>query len=154
MKRNKGFTLIELLVVIALLALLSIIVLAAINPVEQLKKAKDAGRKICAGELLRAIERYQVTRKENPVLSSTTPSITCEEIVDGEPVSDISGLNGEVSSWFPGRIVEEEYRLYVGLLPSSGLAKICFQVESVANITKAIQEGCFISSKFYLCVPE
>ncbi|MFZ5365768.1 MAG: type II secretion system protein [Patescibacteria group bacterium] len=154
MKKNKGFTLTELLIVLALIAVLAVVTIAAINPIEQVRKAKDTGRQIYAGELLKAIERYQVTRKENPVLSPITPSITCEEIVNGGAVSDISGLDGEVSSWFPGLITKEDSRLYVGLLQASGLAKICYQVESAGNIAKAIQTSCFVSSKFYLCVPE
>lgn len=151
---KEGFTLTELLIVLALMAVIALVMIAAINPIEQVRKAKDAGRKIYAGELLKAIERYQATRKENPNLEPSTASLSCEEIVGGGPVLDISGLDGEVSSWFPGLITKEDSRLYVGLLPSFGLAKICHQVESAVNIAKAIQEGCFVSSKFYLCVPE
>ncbi len=150
----KGFTLIELLVVIALLAVLAVIVIAAINPVEQLKKAQDVSRKIYANELARAIERYQARLGENPVISPTATSITCSEVTAGEPISDLTGLESELSSWFSGRVNEPENRLYVGLLPHSGLTKICFQVESAGNIARAIQGGCFLSSKFYLCVPE
>lgn len=149
----RGFTLIEILIVIALMVVIAIVTIAAINPIEQVKKAKDIGRKIYAEELLKAIERYQVTQKENPSLEPTTASLSCGEIIDEGPVSDISALENEVSSWFPARIAEEDSRLYVGLLPSSGLAKICYQVESASNIAKAIQNGCFVSSKFYLCVP-
>src|SRR5260221_11293598 len=43
-RRNSGFTLIELLVVIAVLGVLAVVVITAINPFQQLAKARDAGR--------------------------------------------------------------------------------------------------------------
>lgn len=58
---RKGFTLIELLIVISILGVLAVAVLSAINPVEQMKKARDAGRKSDAAELLNAHERYFTT---------------------------------------------------------------------------------------------
>lgn len=58
---RKGFTLIELLIVIAILGILAVAVLSAINPVEQMKKARDAGRKSDVAELLNAHERYFTT---------------------------------------------------------------------------------------------
>ena len=58
---RKGFTLIELLIVIAVLSILAVAVLSAINPVEQLRKARDAGRKSDAAELLNAYERSLMT---------------------------------------------------------------------------------------------
>ena len=58
---KKGFTLIELLIVIAVLGILATAVLSAINPMEQMRKAKDAGRKSDAAELLNAYERYYTT---------------------------------------------------------------------------------------------
>jgi prepilin-type N-terminal cleavage/methylation domain-containing protein len=41
---KRGFTLIELLVVIAVLGVLATVVIVAINPFQQLAKARDAGR--------------------------------------------------------------------------------------------------------------
>lgn len=58
---RKGFTLIELLIVIAILGILAVAVLSAINPVEQMKKARDSARKSDSAELLNAHERYFTT---------------------------------------------------------------------------------------------
>lgn len=58
MIKNKGFTLIELLIVIAVLGILIVAILSAIDPLEQIRKARDAGRKSDAAELLSAYERY------------------------------------------------------------------------------------------------
>ncbi len=58
MKLNKGFTLIELLIVIAILGVLAAAVLVAINPLEQLARARDGGRKDTVGQLGRAVQAY------------------------------------------------------------------------------------------------
>lgn len=58
---TKGFTLIELLIVIALIGVLAVALLSVINPMEQLKKARDSGKKSDAAELLNAYERYYST---------------------------------------------------------------------------------------------
>lgn len=153
-KACKGFTLIELIIVTALIAVLIVIVLMTINPTEQLKRAQEAGRKVDANELLRAIGRYQATNGKNPNLSPETLSITCSEIVNEEPVAEISDLKNEISDWFPKRILENDKRLFVGILPKSGITKICYQVESASGMKKAAYDGCFVNNKFYLCLPE
>ena len=154
MKKNEGFTIFELLIVIVLIAILAAAILAAINPVEQFKRANDEGRKINGHELLRSIGRYQATTGKNPEIFPTTPNYDCEAIVTREPINDLTDLKFELSSWFAARINEWDKRLFVGLLPSSGLAKICYKVESAAFITKAMQNGCRANSQFYMCVPE
>jgi len=58
---NKGFTLIELLVVITLIAILAVAVLAAINPVEQRRKAQDTGARTASADLAGALDRYYAT---------------------------------------------------------------------------------------------
>lgn len=57
-KVQKGFTLIELLVVIAILGVLAAAVLVAINPLEQLARGRDAGRKSTVAQLGHAVEAY------------------------------------------------------------------------------------------------
>jgi len=56
--KSKGFTLIELLIVIAILGVLAVVVLVAINPVQQLARARDAGRISTVQQLGHAIESY------------------------------------------------------------------------------------------------
>lgn len=55
---SKGFTLIELLIVIAVIGVLAAVVLVAIDPVEQLGRGRDAGRKSSVAQLGRALEAY------------------------------------------------------------------------------------------------
>lgn len=48
---RRGFTLIELLIVIAILGVLAVVVLVALNPVQQLARTRDAGRKSAVSQL-------------------------------------------------------------------------------------------------------
>lgn len=57
-KLMKGFTLIELLIVMAILGVLAVVVLVAINPVQQLARTRDAGRKSGVAQLGRSLEAY------------------------------------------------------------------------------------------------
>ena len=57
-KFQKGFTLIELLVVIAILGVLAAAVLVAINPLEQLARGRDSGRKSSVNQIGHAVESY------------------------------------------------------------------------------------------------
>lgn len=55
---SKGFTLIELLVVIAVLGVLAAIVLLAVNPGEQLARARDTNRVSAVTQIGRSLQSY------------------------------------------------------------------------------------------------
>lgn len=55
---NKGFTLIELLVVLGILGILAAALLAAINPIEQLRKGQDTSMKNLTTEFIDANTSY------------------------------------------------------------------------------------------------
>lgn len=71
---EQAFTLVELLIVIALLGVIATIVIAAINPIEQANRARDAGYKADASQLESAIERYYTANNQFPwnVAGATT----------------------------------------------------------------------------------
>lgn len=81
-KNLNGFTLVELLIVIALIAILSVAVLATINPIEQINKARDAKFKNDTAEVLSAYERYYASQNNYPWMKFTdSADVTVESQV-------------------------------------------------------------------------
>lgn len=74
---QKGFTLIELLVVLGILGILAAALLAAINPVEQLKKAQDTSLKNIAAQFVSANVRYYSTHNALPWSSVAAGGANC-----------------------------------------------------------------------------
>jgi prepilin-type N-terminal cleavage/methylation domain-containing protein len=69
---KRGFTLVELLVVIAIIGVLAVVVLVAINPVQQLARTRDAGRKSAITQIGHALEAYATTHNGFYVVESAT----------------------------------------------------------------------------------
>lgn len=67
----KGFTLIELLIVIAILGVLATVVLVAINPLEQLARTRDSGRKSAVAQIGRSLQAF-ATSHDNALPDPTT----------------------------------------------------------------------------------
>ncbi len=80
---QEGFTLIELLVVLGILGILAAALLAAINPVEQLNKARDAALENTASEFISATVQYYAAHNTLPWTTGCYPS---------------AGLNGQITS--------------------------------------------------------
>lgn len=79
-KTGRGFTLLELLIVISVIAVLSVILVVVLNPVETLKKSRDAQRIADLSTLKSAFGLYMTT-KTSPQLDGT--SGTAQDKCDG-----------------------------------------------------------------------
>lgn len=80
---KKGFTLVELLIVIAILGTLAVVVLIALNPVQQLARTRDAGRRSTVSQLGHAMEAYGTGRNGvylAPAATWVTSLVTAGEI--------------------------------------------------------------------------
>ncbi|RJR15201.1 prepilin-type N-terminal cleavage/methylation domain-containing protein [Candidatus Microgenomates bacterium] len=73
---KKGFTLIELLIVIGILGILAVGLLAALDPIEQLRRGRDSNRKRVATEYQQAIVRYNAVTGTYPWGTGTPPNTT------------------------------------------------------------------------------
>lgn len=69
MNKNKGFTLLELLIVIAIIAVLATVVVLILNPVEILRKSRDAQRVSDLNTLKSALGLY-LTEVSSPSLGT------------------------------------------------------------------------------------
>lgn len=110
--KNYGFTLIELLIVMAILGVLAVVVLVAINPVQQLARTRDAGRKSAVTQVGRAMQAYYTTHGGTYLTDSNCNSdgdanlmtyewISC--LVDSGELSTVpSAINYSVGSSLTG----------------------------------------------------
>lgn len=69
---SKGFTLIELLIVIAVLGVLAMLVIVAIDPIQQLARARDSGRKTTVSQLSNAAQAYYTSRQASYPTANNT----------------------------------------------------------------------------------
>lgn len=87
---KKGFTLIELLIVMAILGVLAVVVLVAINPAEQLRRARDSGRISGVQQVGRAITAYYTANGVLP--GSGNPPATIDftqDLLDSQELQSI-----------------------------------------------------------------
>lgn len=87
--RGGGFTMIELLVVIAVIGVLAVAVLSAINPIEQINKGRDTGRRSDSGEVLGATERFYASIGWYPwEITEATPPTSVSPWADVDSKTD------------------------------------------------------------------
>ena len=106
---NKGFTLMELLIVIGVLGILAAGLLAAIDPFEQLKKARDTNNRSAAIEMLSSLTRYYANHGAFP-WNMTTPVATCDRTgalaeLDALGVSSVSVQSADLEACLDATLV-------------------------------------------------
>ena len=69
--KTRGLTLIELVVAIGILGIFASFLFAAVNPLEQFKKASDSGRKSDLAQIQRAIESFNQDHGKYPDSTSS-----------------------------------------------------------------------------------
>jgi prepilin-type N-terminal cleavage/methylation domain-containing protein len=123
---HKGFTLIELLVVIALLGIIALGLLAAIDPVEQIRKGRDTALRNVASQYYNAELRYYATK------GSFTWGTSAFTASGGSSMTSNIGTligAGELKSNFIGQAGANIGKLFITSTSAQDVA-VCFQPES------------------------
>lgn len=93
--QESGFTMIELLISIGVLSILAVFALAAINPIDQFKKARDSQRKSDLAQIQRVLEQYYQDWGHYP------PSNASYQITDEKTSPATAIVWGGSSGWTP-----------------------------------------------------
>jgi prepilin-type N-terminal cleavage/methylation domain-containing protein len=94
---NKGFTLIELIIVIAVLGILAAGLIALLDPVEQLNRARDNTTKTNASEVLRAGQRYYAS---NSAYAASVAALVAAGELKKDPST--TGTNAQIVTYAVG----------------------------------------------------
>jgi type IV pilus assembly protein PilE len=108
---SQGFTLIELLVVIAILGVLAAALIAAINPIEQIRKSQDSSSESIATEFNQGVARYYTQHNVLPwdpaAVNPTTGAVApCSAMTNGTAYK-LSTIMGTATTGCGGYLVAE-----------------------------------------------
>lgn len=143
-QNTKGFTLIELLIVIALLGALAIGLLAAIDPIEQIRRGRDTTLRDVASQFYNAEQRYYTNRGvyTTTVNGTGTTAITLTAVNTGGDITALLNA-GELKSQFASQVTSGS-PARGGLIYVSGDAAtptaitVCFRPESKSFTTDTV----------------
>ena len=126
-KNKTGFTLIELLIVIGILGILAAGLLAAIDPLEQLKKGRDTTKRDISVELTNAVNRYYAVFGTMPWGNGAI----AETLLAFSSITDLLTGAGELKPTFMGALPggASTTMAVLGGLNAGGFA-VCFDPES------------------------
>lgn len=133
---NKAFTLIELLVVIAVLGVLATIVLLAVNPGEQLARARDTSRVAAVTQIGRSLLSYYTAQGAKYPLQASPPftQLTNSQDLKTIPTNPSATLT---TTWGNCTVVTGPHAPATQQVNESGW---CYVVNNAvaANVTEAI----------------
>jgi len=127
---TRGFTLIELLIVIGIIGILAAGLLAAVDPIEQLRKGRDTQRKSISVELNNALARYYGVRGSMPW--GTVPQAPAT-IASATSMIGTLITSGELKSTFLSGIpaaMQAQITLMGAAATDGAATYVCFDPES------------------------
>ena len=162
--RKQGFTLIELLIVIGILGILAAGLLAAIDPLEQLKRGRDTQKRNVAVEVDNAFLRFYSIQGSMPWGTVAYATTLAGAIADGSIASLTS--SGELKSTFTSAVANYDDQMWVLGEANGESLYVCLRPESKSirmdpatiytNVTQAppgTGVGCpGITALCYFCV--
>lgn len=129
--KSAGFTLLELLVVIGIIGILAVGLLAALDPLEQLRRGRDSNRKRIATEYQQAMIRYNASTGNN-AWQATTPATAQPNATQMSNLTAVTQLlvnAGELKSTFTGAASAFAATMFV-TATATGDVTVCFDPES------------------------
>lgn len=140
---KKGFTLVELLVVIAVLGVLAAGVLIAINPIEQLRRGRDSGRKTSVAELGRSLTAYYTSQTTYPTQGTTWITLLRSSGEIKIEAQNPNYSNGYTPACGGAAALQNGYCYATGNISNNPEALVFVQAESESDRIKA---GCTTST--------
>lgn len=130
--KKRGFTLIELLIVIGILGILAAGLLAAIDPLEQLKRGRDTQRRNVTVELNNAMLRYYAIHGSMPWNAAGATAGTHITVTTGLPAIATLVSAGELKSTFDNGLANlgGSNQLHIVGEDSANSVAVCFDPES------------------------
>jgi prepilin-type N-terminal cleavage/methylation domain-containing protein len=149
--RSKGFTLIEILITITILAVLATLSFVALNPIQQIAKARDTKRILNITTLSKAIQIYHLETSTYP---GTNDVIRASNLpINGQPVNQITfgWLGVNMSSYINSMPLDpiNSYPFVYRYTNSGSDFEIDTQLEITTN-QKLVEDGGNNSLKFEL----
>ncbi len=130
-----GFTLIELLVVIGILGILAAGLLAAIDPIEQLKKGRDTQKRNVSVELAGALTRYYAVYGSMPWGATAVGPSTLVSL-SGTTIQSLIAV-GELKSEFNRALTAGSGTALSLIGLATGEVYVCFDPESKSISSEA-----------------
>lgn len=160
---QKGFTLIEIITALGVLTILATIVLAAVNPLEQFRKAQDAKRKSDLAQVQRALEAYYQDFGRYPSHTTSGQHTYTINTGDGEagnaiawgttwrPYIDVVPIDPSSSKYYlyiaDSGNGYQSYRLYASLDRGANDPDACTGATGCPNVPSGLE--CGIDSGVY-----
>lgn len=130
---KEGFTLIELLIVIGILGILAAGLLAALDPLDQLRRGRDTNRRRVTTELVGALNRYFAIAGSMPWGTGATSLVNLTSAQGNSLISTLVTA-GELKSSFLNAVPAGVPLMMTGVVVGGGLEVYsCFDPESKAG---------------------
>lgn len=150
LQKQKGFTLVELLIVIALIGALVVGVLAALDPVDQIRRGQDVGAQNMAKEYVNAQQRNFTSG--GTYAGADAVALALNTLNDAGEDLPVLVTGGELKSSFQSAAAGTPgSRIYVSHNQAAGTLDAYYLIASKAFKNNAAYDKCTLSGTTFTC---